>query len=108
MSEALGVLGQVCLPLTRSLNANHGIVCKHPASAAACQAQSVEGKALNLVVAGSSPTVNLFKYVADWSAQWSWGKASRLRLAAHSSGLSDAGISIRIDKISAVTRNQNP
>jgi hypothetical protein len=50
MSEALDVLGQVCLLLTRSLNANHGICCQPPASATACQAQSVKGKALNLVV----------------------------------------------------------
>jgi hypothetical protein len=50
----------------------------------------------------------LFKYVADWSPQQSWGKGSRLRLAAHSSGLSAAVISMRIDKISAATRNQNP
>jgi cell division inhibitor SulA len=63
-------------------------------------------KAVNLVVVGS--TVDCFKYVADWLPQLSWGKASRLRLAAHSSGLSAAGISIRIDKISAATRNQNP
>jgi hypothetical protein len=50
----------------------------------------------------------LFRYVAEWSPQWSWGNASRLRLAAHSSGLSAAGISIRTDKISVATRNQNP
>jgi hypothetical protein len=64
MSEALDVLAQVSLLLTRSLNAKHGIFRQRPESAAARQAQSVEGKPP--VVVGSSPTGMFFKYVADW------------------------------------------
>jgi hypothetical protein len=46
-----------------------------------------------------------FKHVADSSPQWAWGKASRHRLAAHSSGLSAVGTSIWIHKPWAATRS---
>jgi hypothetical protein len=37
--------------------------------------------------------VAVFKHVADSLWQWAWGKASRHRLAGHSSGLPAAGTS---------------
>ena len=61
MSEALEGLGQVRLLLTRAVNANHNRCCQHPAQATACLAQSVDCKALNLVVVGSSPKVAVFQ-----------------------------------------------
>ena len=61
MSEALDRLGQVRLLLPRAVNANHMRCCQTPAQATARLAQSVECKALNLVVVGSSPTVGVFQ-----------------------------------------------
>ena len=64
MLEALDGLGQVRLLLTRAVNANHKRCCQTPAQATARLAQSVDCKALNLVVVGSSPTVASFKHLA--------------------------------------------
>ncbi len=61
MSEALDGLGQIRLLLTRALNAKHKRCCQTPAQATARLAQSVECKALDLVVVGSSPTVAIFQ-----------------------------------------------
>ena len=61
MSEALDGLGQARLLLTRAINAKHERCCQNPAKATARVAQSVECKALNLVVVGSSSTVAVFQ-----------------------------------------------
>ena len=61
MPEPLDGLGQVRLLLTRAVNANHKRCCQNPAQAAARLPQSVDCKALNLVVVGSTPTVAVFQ-----------------------------------------------
>ena len=61
MSEALDGLGQVRLLLTCAVSANHKMCCQNPAQATARLAQSVDCKALRLVVVGSSPTVAIFQ-----------------------------------------------
>jgi hypothetical protein len=75
MSEALDGLGQVRLLVARAVSAKHKRRCQNHAQATAHLAQSVGCKALNLVVVGSSPTVDVFHSYVQFATTKCMGKA---------------------------------